>query len=170
MKGIVFVFILLFSTVAFGQNLKAESPAWLELRVMKYGPYIGYQRGRYDFLEFGGEIQWNKVRLKKPVKQGLHTGFNYNFWHNVLGYEIGYWIRPHRMGLTYGANAFYKTNFTTDRFGITPVIGYKFWILHLQTGYHFMSRPKTAFEMNKFFIALRIGIISERDVKLKRDK
>ena len=163
------VFVLSFQGAA-QPNISANSPAWLELKVMKYGPYIGLQRGAYTFLEFGGEMQWKKIRLKKPIVHAVHTGFNYNFKHNILGYDLGYWVRPRRLGLTFGGNLFYRTNFTTDRWGIAPVVGYKFWLLHLQTGYHFLSRPQTAFELNKFFISLRFGIISDRDYKLKRDK
>lgn len=171
MRKVSFILILLLSfTLSAQETVSGSSPAWLELKVMKYGPYIGLQRGSYTFLEFGGEMQWKKIRLKKPINHAIHTGFNYNFKHNVLGYDLGYWIRPHRLGLTYGGNVFYKTNFTTDRWGVSPVLGYKFWIMHLQTGYHFMSRPKSVFELNKFFISLRIGIISDRDIKLKRDK
>lgn len=171
MKRLIAICILLTALYSYGQlSRSGSSPAWLELKVMKYGPYIGVQRGAYTFLEFGGEMQWKKIRLKKPVNHAVHTGFNYNFKYNVLGYDLGYWIRPHRLGLTFGANLFYRTNFETDRLGVAPVVGYKFWILHLQTGYHFMSRPKTVFELNKFFISLRVGIISDRDIKLKRDK
>lgn len=171
MKRFIALVFLVIGFVGFGQQkLTASSPAWLELKVMKYGPYVGVQRGAHTFLEFGGEMQWKKIRLKKPINHAIHTGFNYNFKYNVLGYDVGYWIRPHRMGLTFGGNLFYKTNFTTDRLGVAPVVGYKFWILHLQTGYHFMSRPRAAFELNKFFISLRVGIISDRDIKLKRDK
>lgn len=171
MKRFIALVFLLIGFAGFGQQKRtASSPAWLELKVMKYGPYAGIQRGEYTFLEFGGEMQWKKIRLKKPINHAIHTGFNYNFKYNVLGYDVGYWIRPHRLGLTFGGNLFYKTNFTTDRLGVAPVVGYKFWILHLQTGYHFMSRPRTAFELNKFFISLRVGIISDRDIKLKRDK
>ena len=171
MKKLLYLIVLILSFQGTAQPIiSGSSPAWLELKVMKYGPYIGLQRGAYTFLEFGGEMQWKKIRLKKPIVHAVHTGFNYNFKHNILGYDLGYWVRPHRLGLTFGGNLFYRTNFTTDRWGIAPVVGYKFWLLHLQTGYHFMSRPQTAFELNKFFISLRFGIISDRDYKLKRDK
>ena len=171
MKRYLYSVILIFSFTALGQKYDiGTAPAWLELNVIKYGPYIGFQRGKYTFLEFGGEGQWKKIALKKTIVQAIHTGFNYNINHNVLGYDLGYWIRPNRFGLTFEGNIFYRTNFITDRFGIAPVIGYKVWLLHLQSGYHFMSRPETVFELNKFFISIRFGLISDRDYKLKRDK
>lgn len=145
-------------------------PALFDVKVRKYGPYIGLQRGKYTVVEFGGEFQWKKVKIKKPITHAVHTGFNYNFKYNVLGYDAGYWIRPSRIGLTYGANLVFRTDFDASSVGLAPVIGYKFWLLHLQTGYHFLSRPANDFETNKFFVSLRIGIINDRKIKVDRDK
>ncbi|MFN6013980.1 MAG: hypothetical protein ACK47F_04755, partial [Flavobacteriales bacterium] len=76
----------------------------MDIKVRKSGPYVGIQRGKYTILELGAEMQWKQVKLKQAVTQALHTGFNYNFKYNVLGYDFGYWIKPSRLGLTYGGN------------------------------------------------------------------
>ena len=67
---------------------------------------------------------------------------------------------------------FFRTNFDRSKVGIAPVVGFKFWLLHVQTGYHFMTRSESplTFETNKFFISARIGIINDRDIDLKRRK
>lgn len=159
--------VLVVSLMSFGQSegsILAVKKPLLEVSVTKSGPYFGLQRGKYTVLEIGAERQWKKVRLKLPVTHAAHLGFNYNFKYNMLGYDMGYWYRPHRIGLTYGGNLFMRTNFDNTRVGIAPVIGYKIWLLHFQTGYHFMGRLPENFETNRFFVSLRIGIINDRDV------
>lgn len=141
----------------------------IDIRVKKTGPYIGWQQGKYGALEFGGERQWKQIKLKDPITHAAHMGFNYNFKHNLLGYDIGYWVKPHRVSLTYGANLFLRTDFDQTKLGVAPVIGFKFWLLHLQTGYQIMNRPGEL-ETNTFFIALRLGIINDRQVEWNRDK
>ncbi len=136
----------------------------LNIEITKTGPYFGIQRGEYTVLEIGVERQWKKVRIRKPTIHAAHAGFNYNFKYNMLGYDMGYWYKPNRIGLTYGGNIFFRTNFDDTRVGLAPVIGFKFSLLHLQTGYHIMARLPDNFETNKFFISLRIGIINDRDV------
>ncbi|MFT5779145.1 MAG: hypothetical protein ACI837_002102 [Crocinitomicaceae bacterium] len=166
-----------FATSASGQ-FDGSNPSLLKRRlvdieVKKTGPYLGLQKGKYTVLEIGAERQWKKIRLKNPITHAAHVGFNYNFKYNMLGYDMGYWYKPHRIGLTYGANIFFRTNFDDSRIGIAPVIGFKFWLLHLQTGYHITSKLPVDFETNRFFVSLRIGIINDRDIDFnwrKRDK
>ena len=141
----------------------------IDVRIKKTGPYLGIQRGEYTVPEFGVERQWKRVKLKDPITHAVHMGFNYNLKYNVLGYDIGYWVKPHRVGLTYGGNLFYRTDFTSDRIGFAPVVGFKIWFLHLQTGYHFMANRKSI-RSNTFFVSLRAGVINERDVEWKRKK
>lgn len=170
MRKSILTFIM-FSTIACayaqfdGAFNKVRKPL-IDISVKKTGPYFGLQRGEYTILEIGAERQWKRIRIKKSVTHAAHLGFNYNFKYNVLGYDMGYWFKPHRIGLTYGANLFFRTNFTHSRIGVAPVIGLKFWLLHLQTGYHFMPPLHDNFETNTFFISLRIGIINERDVDI----
>lgn len=141
-----------------------------KFNVIKIGTYGGIQRGQYTLLEIGGEIQWKKLRLKKAKSNALNLGFNYNLIENVLGYDLGYWHRGSLIGLTYGANACLRTDFNEIRYGISPVIGYKFWLLHLQTGYYFLT-PTANFEnTNSFFVSLRLVIMSKKKMRRKKRK
>ena len=150
------------------ENIFGKKKPLLEIKVKKMGPYFGIQRGEFTIAEFGVERQWKRVRLINPQTHAAHLGFNYNFKHNILGYDLGYWFKTERLGLTYGANIFMRTNFTDTRVGIAPVIGYKIWLLHLQTGYHFMPRlPEENFETNTYFISLRMVIINKHDTEFK---
>lgn len=142
----------------------------MDIKVRKSGPYVGIQRGKYTILELGAEMQWKQVKLKQAVTQALHTGFNYNFKYNVLGYDLGYWIKPSRLGLTYGGNLVMRTDFNENRVGFAPVFGYKLVGFHLQTGYHFLSRSAYFTETNGFFISLRFVLINNRDIDVDRKK
>lgn len=146
-----------------------EGKPLLKINVKKTGPYFGLQKGKYLVPEFGVERQWKRVKLKRAITHAAHMGFNYNLKYSVLGYDAGYWIKPHRFGLTYGANLFFRTDFNRGKIGLAPVVGFKFWLLHFQTGYHFMANPKQ-FETNTIFVSLRIGLINDRDVDFKRKK
>mgnify|MGYP006231789699 CR=1 FL=1 len=162
---VVCIFLIpLFGLSQESAGLFAKKKRLVDITVKKSGPYFGLQRGKYTVPEIGVERQWKQVRLKNPQTHAAHLGFNYNFKYNMLGYDMGYWFKTQRLGLTYGGNLFFRTNFDHSRVGFAPVIGYKFWLLHFQTGYHFMGRPPENFETNRFFVSLRIGIINERDV------
>lgn len=164
LNSILLIAALNFSV--FGQDFSASvRKPLLELSVKKWGAYLGLQKGRYTVPEFGAQYLWKKIRIKNPIIHEVHAGFNYNFRYNVLGYDAGYWMKPHRLGLTYGVNLFYRTDFVSDRLGMGPVVGFKFWFAHLQTGYHFMNKP-THFETNTFFVSLRLSIINARDFDL----
>lgn len=158
------------STFSFGQPMGSydlKNP-FLKVKIRKTGPYFGLQRGKYLIAEFGVEHLWKKVELRDAINHAINAGFNYNFKYNILGYDMGYWVKPHRVALTYGANIVYRTNFDDHVFGIAPVVGFKFWLLHLQTGYHFLAnRPARNFETNTFFVSLRIGLANERKVDWK---
>ena len=165
--SLLFAALNCLSYAQFSTGELAYKKPLLDIRIRKTGPYFGLQQGKYLVPEIGLEQQWKRVKLKRPLTHAVHTGFNYNIKHKVLGYDAGYWIKTHRIGLTYGANIFYRTNFTTDRFGVAPVIGFKFWLLHLQTGYQIFAKRKT-FDASTLFISLRLGIINERDIEWKR--
>lgn len=165
------VFFLTISSLSFSQGV---SPVFLgkplvKVKVKKSGPYIGVQRGKYTVGEVGVEHQWKRMKLSNSFTQAVHFGVNYNLYKNVMGYDLGYWVKPHRIGLTYGANVFLRTDFDRTKVGIAPVLGFKFWLLHAQTGYHFMDSARDL-QTNTFFISLKIGIINERDVDIKRRK
>lgn len=139
----------------------------MSLNVTKTGPYFGLQQGKYLVPEIGVERQWKKIQLLEANTHAVHMGFNYNLKYKVLGYDVGYWWKPSRLGLTYGGNIFFRTDFDRSKIGIAPVLGYKIWMLHIQTGFHLMPRPRD-FETNTFFISVRIGLINDRDMKMKR--
>lgn len=165
-SSLIFLFGFLTSWAA-GQSLVGTAPkdGLLDISVRKYGLYVGIQRGKYTVMELGGEMIWKQVRLKKPIAHAVNAGFNYNFKFNVLGFDAGYWVRPHRFGLTYGASLAHRTNFTNTQFGLAPTIGFKFWFAHLRVGYYFLPDPDL-FETNSLFISLRLGLISDRDIDL----
>lgn len=176
MKLFNYLFPLLVSFASQGQyageTSTLKNDPLVDIDVRKSGPYIGLQQGKYLVLELGGEMIWKKIRLRKPITHAVHAGFNYNFKYKVLGLDGGYWIRPHRFGLTYGANLFYRTDFDQNKLGIAPVLGYKLWFAHLQVGYHFMPSPQD-FQTNTIFISARLGLINDRDIDIdfrKRNK
>jgi hypothetical protein len=176
----VFLLIVLFPVIGNTQfeDYLASSPNYTgfdkkllpSLKVRRSGPYFGIQRGKYTIVEFGGEMQWNKVKFRKPITHAAHMGFNYNFKYNVLGYDAGYWFKVGRLDLTYGANLVFRSDFDHNAFGIAPVVGFKFWQLHLQTGYHFLGREAKQFETNTLFVSLRYVFINNRDWNWKREK
>lgn len=139
-------------------NLKTE------INVRRSGPYFGLQRGLYLVPEFGGEMQWKKVKLINPITNAVHVGFNYNLKYNVLGYDLGYWFKTGRLNLTYGANIIYRTDFTYSKIGIAPVLGFKLSQLHLQTGFHFMTPSFPSINTNTFFVSLRFVFINNRKI------
>ena len=149
----------------FDKSSKKKKPL-IDISVRKSGPYFGLQQGKYTVPELGAEMIWKQIRLKKPITQAVHFGFNYNIRHEVFGTDLGCWIRPHRFGLTYGGNLVYRTDFNLHKFGIAPVIGYKFWFAHAQVGYHFLPRPND-FQTNTLFVSIRLGIINDRDIDIK---
>lgn len=147
-------------------DLNLELP---KLKVTKTGAYIGCQFGSFTVPEFGGERQWQRVRLNNPITHAIHSGVNFNIKYKVFGYDLGYWYKPNRLGLTYGANLIYRTDFTHNRIGVAPVIGYKIWQIHAQAGYHFLT-PRYDFETNTLFVTLRFVMINDRDWKIKKKK
>ena len=140
------------------------------IQLTKTGPYFGLQQGRYLVPEIGFERQWSKLKLVKTETHALHAGFNYNFKYKVLGYDMGYWYRLNRIGITYGANICLRSDFEQTRFGIVPIIGYKIWQIHVQTGYHFLTSSESPMETNRLFISARFVLINNRDMDVKGGK
>ncbi len=164
--GLLIAFLLLLQWNVSGQyvgQFPSLKDKLFEIKIRKSGPFIGLQRGNYTNFELGGEMIWKKVRISKPHTQAGYANMNYNFKHNVLGFDLGYWLRPHRFGLTYGAALLFRSDFTHNQLGIAPVIGYKLWIAHLRVGYNILPDPQQ-FENNTLFVSLRVGIISDRDI------
>lgn len=173
LKKISSLLLVFFALNVHGQLspiLQTDKKDRLNMSVKKSGPYIGIQRGKYTVLELGVERQWKKIQLSTARTQGIHLGFNYNFWRNVLGYDIGYWSKPSRVGLTYGLNLVMRTDFDRTKIGFVPVLGYQFSILHLQTGYHFLAPSNKGFNMetNSYFVSLRVVLINNRKTEVKK--
>lgn len=165
---LVFGFIFLITAI-FSQKkeLKWRNLSDTKINISKSGPYIGLQKGPFMNLEIGYEYQWKKVKFIKPTSNSLHSGISYNYFNNVFGYEVGYYNRTGRANFTYGINAVYLTDFVHNRFGITPVIGYKLFGFHLQAGYNLLT-PLTNFKnVNGPFLSLRFFILRKRDLDIK---
>ena len=164
LKLITFLFFIFFATM-----LQAQKKGLLEKRridIVKNGPYFGLQKGAFLVAEIGGERQWKDFQFRKPKTHALNIGFNYDFLNNVLGYDVGYWYKPSNIGLTYGAALLLRSDFTNTKLGFAPVIGYKIWQVHVQTGYQFLLKTKsTSFETNTLFISLRFVLINNTKIK-----
>jgi len=171
-RRISWVFIF-FVGSAFGQLAPDNSFSkgkLFDISLKKTGPYFSLQRGKYTVPEIGVERQCKQIKYKTENTYHLSMEFNLNFKYNVLGYDIGYWIKPSRIGLTYGLNMVMRTDFDETRIGFAPVIGYKLFGFHLQTGYNFLTRPVNFTQTNTFFISLRFTLINDRDVDVDRKK
>ncbi len=150
--------------------LDAQKNARPSINVLKTGPYIGIQRGRYSVLELGVERQWKKLKIKNSKTNALHTGFNYNLFENVLGYDIGFWHKEGLLGLTLGGTFSFRSDFNKTRVGFSPIIGYKIWRLHLQTGYFFLTQSSNFNNTNTLFVSLRYLLINDRKFKKRKRK
>ena len=150
-------------------SIQGQKKGWLERKkidIVKNGPYFGIQKWRFIVAELCGERQWKDYQLKKPKTHALNLGFNYDFTNNVLGYDIGYWYKSSNVGMTFGSSILLRSDFTHTQLGFTPIIGYKFWQLHAQTGYQFLLKTSSnSFETNKLFISLRFVLINNTKIK-----
>ncbi len=138
------------------------------INLHKFGPYIGLQRGAYTSIEFGAEYQLKTLAWIKPTTHAAHFGFNYNLFHNVLGYDLGYWMKSGRFNLSYGANLIYRTDYNRSTLGFTPLIGFKFSQLHLQTGYNFLITASPPKAVNGFFVSLRFVFIQKTIIDIDK--
>lgn len=153
----------------FSQFCNAQRKGFFEkknMTIVKNGPYFGLQKGKFIIAELGGERQWKELQFRKPKTHAVNIGLNYDFTNNVLGYDLGYWYKSTNVGFTFGGSLLLRTDFNNTRIGFTPVIGYKIWQLHAQTGYQLLSnKPATSFEANNLFISLRFVLINNTKIK-----
>jgi hypothetical protein len=158
---------LLFSGVTYSQNKKKPL---IDPSVKKLGPYFGIQQGRYTVGEIGMEFQHKGIRLKQPKTNAVHLGLGYNIPNNTLQINGGYWHKPSRFDLTYGADICLRSDFDTERFGISPVIGYKVFGFHVRAGYMFLT-PSTSFiQTNTLFLNLRFLLVNRRNFSWNKRK
>ena len=121
-----------------------------------YGAILGLQRGNITSVEFGGEMHWRKMGLRKPKITGSTANLEYNFGHHVLGYKIGAWQKTGRVNLTYGGNLVYFTNFNgLQRYGLGPAVGFRLAGFHLINGYNLLLGDKEMKDVNKLYMTLR---------------
>jgi hypothetical protein len=142
----------------------------LEPSVRKMGPYIGLQRGLYTVGEIGMEFQYKDINFRKPKTHGLHAGLEYNIPNNALGFNAGYFHKPSRLDLTYGFDVALRSNFKAERYGISPVIGYKLFGLHIRAGYMFLTPSKIFTETNQLFVNVRFIMVNNRKFKWNKRK
>lgn len=162
------LYLIIFSTFLFLHVHASVSPDPFKINLHKFGPYIGLQRGAYTSLELGAEYQLKTLAWIKPTTQAAHFGFNYNLYHNVLGYDLGYWMKRGRFNLSYGANLIYRTDYTRSALGFTPLIGFKLSQLHFQTGYNFLMTYVPPNAVNGFFVSLRFVFIQNRNLDINK--
>lgn len=143
-------------------NKKKKDPL-VKVRVKKTGPYFGIQQGKFTVAELGGEMQFKRVKLKRPHTHGIYLGGEYNLPNNSLGFNLGAWRKPGRFNFTYGLNLAHRTNFDVHRWGGGPLIGYKMFGFHAMVGYNFLSRSESFTEINDLYISLRFTLINRRD-------
>jgi hypothetical protein len=150
----------------FGQDKKKKEPL-LKVHVRKTGPYFGIQQGKYTVGELGGEMQFKRIKLKKPHTHGIYVGGEYNIPNNSLGFNTGVWRKPGRFDFTYGVNLAYRTDFDFNRWGGGPFVGYKIYGFHLMTGYNFLTRAGEFTEVNHLYISLRFTLVNNRDTNFE---
>lgn len=138
-----------------------------KLMMVKMGPLVGLEQGKYLNFNFGMERQWQQLKLIKPQTHAANFQLDYNFKYRVMGAQLGYWFKIGRLNLTYGGRLAWHTDFDYHRFGIAPNVGYKFMQAHLQMGVNLMPRNKNFTEVNTFYVSLRWVFINDREFKRK---
>lgn len=166
-KTSILLLAVLLAHSGFAQLLNKKKGGGLhmpESKVMlvKTGPYLGLESGKYTNFNFGIERQWQQVKLVRPHTNALNLQFDYNFKQKVMGAELGYWFKTGRLNLTYGARLSWETNYTEHRFGISPNVGYKLLQAHFQLGVHILTPADHFQNCNTFYASLRWVFINER--------
>lgn len=164
---LLIAFVLMLSGSVWSQ--KKKKPL-IDPNVKKLGPYFGIQQGRYTVGEIGMEFQHKDIRLKKPKTNAFHLGLGYNIPNNSLQINGGYWHKPSRFDLTYGADICIRSDFDTERFGISPVVGYKVFGFHIRAGYMFLTPSETFIATNTLFINLRFTLVNNRNFDWNKRK
>ena len=173
-KCLISICISLISNTMYSQGIWSNNKKKPKT-IIKTGPYVGVQSGRYYAGEVGMERQWKEGKLIGPNTHALHFGVNYTYdftrFNPILGYDLGYWFRDNNIGMTFGGTICMRSNFQDYRFGITPTLGYKIWQLHIQTGYHFLypfyAFDNSTFDSNTLFLSVRFVLVNDREVKQK---
>lgn len=165
------IYLLIFFLFLAGEGFsQKEKKPLLDPHVRKLGPYFGVQQGKYTVGELGMEAQFKDIRLKKTKTNAFHLGVGYNIPNNAMQINGGYWHKPSRLDLTYGFDICMRTDFYEERFGISPVVGYKIFGFHVRAGYMFLTPADTFIATNTLFINLRFTLVNNRNFNWNRRK
>ena len=141
----------------------------LNIRTVTFAPYLEAEKGKYFILEMGCEAQMKKLSLKSSRAHGMSFGLNYDFKNSNFGYDLGYWYRPNLIGFTFGGNLGFRSDLSsTSSFGIAPIIGYKFWMLHAQTGFYIWTVKPSIMNTNSVFVALKFAPVYAKKRAVKK--
>lgn len=163
------IIALLITQNAFGQLFdKGIKLPESKLKLIKTGPFLGVENGKYFNANFGVERQWQEIKLVNPQTHALNLQFDYNFKQNQMGSQIGFWYKAGRLNLTYGGRIAWHTDFEGHhQFGFSPNVGYKLLQGHFQLGVNIQQKSDYVVG-NTFYASLRWVFINER--KFDRDK
>ena len=95
MKILKFFLCILFTQQLSAQGiLDRKEPK----KVVKSGPYIGIQSGRFYAGEIGIERQWKRSdKFLQSTTNALHMGVNYSYdfanFNPILGYDFGFFTK-----------------------------------------------------------------------------
>ena len=159
--------LLLFSFVLIFFNSWTQKKRWQfpQYNVVRMGPYIGIQKGDYLNFELGFERQWKDLKLIGAQTSAVFGGFNYNIKNGIIGTDIGGWRKLGFAGITYGGGLIFRTDFTSSKAGVLPLIGLKLNRFHIQAGYQFLFPTTSLLETNTFCVSLRYKIWSNKKIK-----
>ncbi|MES2733206.1 MAG: hypothetical protein V4714_15775 [Bacteroidota bacterium] len=142
----------------------------IELYTRGYGAIIGYQQGERTFFELGGEANWRKIRLSHPHTYGVGANVEYNFAQKVLGWKASGWVKPGRIDFTYGVNLLYYSDFSHNRIGIGPALGYKLLGFHFIVGANLMAGSRELTAYNTFFLTIRYYAPIQKKTGFRKSK
>ena len=166
---IVVLLLCLFPFSGSGQLLKRDKKLFeSKLSVVKTGPYLGLEQGKYLNFNFGVERQWQQIKLIKPMTHAANVQFDYNFKQKVMGAQAGYWFKAGRLNITYGARVSWRTDYNYHLFAVSPNVGYKLLQAHFQLGVNLMPRNESFRNVNTFYASLRWVFINNRDFRRKK--
>lgn len=162
--------ILIGSQACYAQFLKKIRIPESDIMLIKTGPLLGVEQGKYFNANFGVERQWQQIKLKKPHTNAVNLQFDYNFTQKQMGSQIGYWYKAGRLNLTYGGRLAWHTDFDGHHlFGIAPNVGYKLLQAHFQLGVNIQQRSEFVVG-NTFYASLRWVFINDRDFNRNKKK
>lgn len=169
MRCVLFVLVLTGPFTAHSQLFKNGKLYESKLSVVKTGPFVGLEQGKYLNFNFGVERQYQQIKLVKPKTHAVNLQFDYNFKQSVMGAQLGYWMKAGRLNITYGARISWRTDFEVHRYAISPNVGYKLAQAHFQLGVHLMAPSDHFTNTNTFYASLRYVFINNRDFRRKKN-